>query len=56
MKKVLISLAVVAILAIGVAVYAQGSGWGGNYGRPGYGYHMMGHWLWWTHERLDRRI
>jgi hypothetical protein len=42
MKKVLISLAVVAILAIGVAVYAQGSGWGGNYGHPGYGYHMMG--------------
>ena len=42
MKKVLISLAVVAILAIGVAVYAQGSGWGGNYGHPGYGYHTMG--------------
>ena len=42
MKKVLISLAVIAVLAIGVAVYAQGPGWGGNYAYPGYGYHMMG--------------
>jgi len=42
MKKVLISLAVVAVLAIGVAVYAQGPGWGGNSAYPGYGSHMMG--------------
>ncbi|MCG2722600.1 MAG: hypothetical protein L6290_11420 [Thermodesulfovibrionales bacterium] len=59
MKKVLISLAVVAVLAIGVAVYAQGTGWGGNY-TPGYGYHMMGqgyggHMIGWRGGGYDQK-
>ena len=42
MRKILIGLTVAALLAIGVAVYANGPGWGGEYSNPGYGYHMMG--------------
>ncbi len=45
MKKLLISLTVVAVLAFGVMVYAHGPGWGGGKMMgPGYGGHMMGQW------------
>jgi hypothetical protein len=43
MKKVLTGLTVVALLAIGGAVYANGLGWGVGFTCPGYGYgnHMV---------------
>jgi len=59
MKKLLISLAIGVVLAIAVAVYAQGPGWGGNY-TSGYGYHMMGqsyggHMMGWRGGGYDQK-
>jgi len=56
MKKLVIGLTVIALLAIGVIAYAHDSGWYGG-GHQGYmsGYHMMdpgysGHMRGWTGE------
>jgi hypothetical protein len=44
MKKLIVGLAVVSILAVGAIAYAQGNGaWGGGHmGGQGYGGHMTG--------------
>jgi hypothetical protein len=56
MKKLVVGLTVVTLLAIGVIAYAHDSGWyGGGHRGSSYGYHMMdpgysGHMRGWTGE------